>query len=61
MEKVVKIEHVDNRHVSCDGGSGALGHPKVYLEIKKDKNIIDCPYCGKKFVIQDHKSNKQKK
>lgn len=60
MEKAEKIENVASRHVSCDGGSGALGHPKVYLEIKKDNNSIDCPYCGKKFVINDRKNKKQK-
>ncbi len=60
MEKSVKIENADSRHVSCDGGSRALGHPKVYLEIKKDKNNIDCPYCGKKFVMNDHANKKQK-
>lgn len=37
------------RHVSCAGEGGALGHPKVYLEIG-DGNEIECPYCGQKFI-----------
>ena len=37
-----------SRHVSCDGGGGELGHPKVYLEIKEES--ITCPYCGKVFT-----------
>lgn len=34
--------------VACDGGNGALGHPKVYLEFGQ-KTEVECPYCGKKF------------
>ncbi len=33
----------------CDGGAGALGHPKVYLPFGKNNEVI-CYYCGKKFV-----------
>ena len=25
--------HVDDRVVACDGGDGALGHPRVWLRI----------------------------
>lgn len=38
--------------VDCDGGGGALGHPRVYLNIKADEGQIDCPYCGKRFVLK---------
>jgi len=38
--------------VDCDGGGGALGHPRVYLNIKQDEGQIDCPYCGKRFVLK---------
>ncbi len=34
-------------NVSCNGGGGALGHPKVYIAFKEGKAI--CPYCGKNF------------
>ncbi|MBS0236287.1 MAG: zinc-finger domain-containing protein [Proteobacteria bacterium] len=42
---------VDKREVSCDGGTGALGHPLVYLEIG-EKGRIECPYCSKVFVYE---------
>lgn len=38
--------------VDCDGGGGALGHPRVYLNIKPDVGHIDCPYCGKRFELK---------
>ena len=44
------IEFVQSKKVICDGGGGALGHPKVYLEMG-DKNEIVCPYCSKLFKI----------
>ena len=44
------IEFVKLKKVSCDGGGGALGHPKVYLEMGDDNEII-CPYCSKLFKI----------
>ena len=28
---------VNTFRVSCDGGGGALGHPKVWLQIPMDK------------------------
>ena len=43
-------------HVSCDGSEGALGHPKIYLEISPHSDgTITCPYCSKKFVLQEKK------
>ena len=44
------IEIVSSKKVSCDGGGGALGHPKVYLEMG-DENEIICPYCSKLYKI----------
>jgi uncharacterized Zn-finger protein len=40
---------VKTRSVSCDGGDGPYGHPKVYLKIATDK--IMCPYCSRLFVL----------
>ena len=42
---------IDATVAACDGGGGALGHPKVYLNLAKDGEI-DCPYCGKRFVLK---------
>tara|TARA_B100000575_G_scaffold81405_1_gene64027 strand:+ start:455 stop:631 length:177 start_codon:yes stop_codon:yes gene_type:complete len=44
------IEFVKSKKVNCDGGGGVLGHPKVYLEMG-DENEIICPYCSKLFKI----------
>ena len=35
-----------------DGSGGALGHPRVYLEMG-DENFVECPYCDRKFVLKD--------
>jgi uncharacterized Zn-finger protein len=40
---------VQNRKISCDGGLGALGHPKVWLKIGGDQTV--CPYCSRLFVL----------
>ncbi len=40
---------VDGQRVSCDGGGGALGHPKVYLELGED-DFAECGYCDRRFV-----------
>ncbi|XP_008550974.1 NADH dehydrogenase [ubiquinone] iron-sulfur protein 6, mitochondrial [Microplitis demolitor] len=42
-----------DRIVSCDGGGGPLGHPKVYINLDKPGNHI-CGYCGLRFYKEDH-------
>jgi uncharacterized Zn-finger protein len=47
---------VETRDVCCDGGGGALGHPAVYLtmaEAEAGQSRIDCPYCGRRFVLKE--------
>ena len=46
-----EIIHVDDRTVACDGGEGALGHPRVYLFIA-DREVM-CPYCSRLYVLND--------
>lgn len=46
----VEIISVDTATAACDGGGGALGHPKVYLNLGSDGEV-DCPYCGRRFVL----------
>ena len=43
-----EFELVSEKKVSCDGGGGALGHPKIFLDMGKNNKII-CPYCSKLF------------
>lgn len=40
---------VDGHRAVCDGGGGALGHPKVYLEMGED-DFVECGYCDRRFV-----------
>lgn len=49
--KEFEIIQVESKTVACDGGKGALGHPKVYLEMGENSEIT-CPYCSKKFVLK---------
>ncbi len=51
MQPVETVE-VENSKVACNGGGGALGHPRVYLAIGKQRQI-DCPYCGCRFVLKE--------
>lgn len=37
--------------VACDGGEGALGHPRVWLTIPEDVGFVECGYCDKRFEI----------
>ena len=38
------------RFFVCDGGGGALGHPRVYLTLVEGK--IECGYCGRMYVLK---------
>ncbi|WP_370230963.1 zinc-finger domain-containing protein [Cognatishimia sp.] len=44
---------VDSYRVACDGGEGALGHPRVYLTIPREVGFVVCPYCGRKYIHRD--------
>ena len=44
-----EIIHVDDRTVACDGGDGALGHPRVFLRIP-EQDVL-CPYCSRLYVL----------
>ena len=41
----------DKTEVSCDGGEGALGHPRVYLHMDEDGRV-ECPYCDRLFMLK---------
>ena len=47
----VEIKKVASKKLSCDGGGGPLGHPRVFLEMGDDTEV-DCPYCGCRFVFE---------
>lgn len=46
-----EIVETDHTRVCCDGDGGALGHPRVYLEMG-DESWVECPYCDKRFVLK---------
>ncbi|XP_067914791.1 NADH dehydrogenase [ubiquinone] iron-sulfur protein 6, mitochondrial [Heterodontus francisci] len=50
----VPVTEVTDRVVSCDGGGGALGHPKVYINLDKDTKVGTCGYCGLRFKQTHH-------
>lgn len=36
--------------VSCDGGNGTMGHPRVFLTFNHASEL-KCPYCSKLFRL----------
>lgn len=44
--------HVKTRYLHCDGGQGALGHPRVYLTMGEDKQV-ECGYCDRLFILDE--------
>lgn len=44
-----EIIQVTDRTVACDGGDGALGHPRVFLFIE-DYSVM-CPYCSRLYEL----------
>ena len=45
-----EVKVVTSWKVSCDGGEGALGHPRVWYEIPREQGFVDCGYCDARFV-----------
>jgi uncharacterized Zn-finger protein len=55
MHPAPEVIAVHTRRVSCDGGGGALGHPKVFYDMG-DADFVECMYCDRRFeyVGGDH-------
>ena len=51
-QPVPEVEIVTQTRVACDGGGGALGHPRVWLTIPEDTGFVECGYCDKRFVLK---------
>ncbi|HZZ87937.1 MAG TPA: zinc-finger domain-containing protein [Caulobacteraceae bacterium] len=41
---------VRSKRVACDGVGGALGHPRVWLEMG-EADFVECGYCDRRFVL----------
>jgi uncharacterized Zn-finger protein len=52
VTKAFETITVDTDRVACDGGGGALGHPKVYLNLGEEGRI-ECPYCSRLYVLRE--------
>lgn len=45
-----EVIEVSTPEVACDGGGGALGHPRVYLHINPDQgDSVVCGYCSRTY------------
>lgn len=49
---VPESEIVHSRKIACDGGEGALGHPRVWLTIPA-QGFVDCGYCDKHYILAE--------
>jgi len=45
-----ETQHVTKSKIACDGGDGALGHPRVWLVIG-EAGWVECPYCDKRYIL----------
>ena len=51
-----EIKIVDSHKVACDGGEGALGHPRVWLHIPEETGYVECGYCDARYVLRGHEA-----
>ncbi|GES66366.1 NADH-ubiquinone oxidoreductase [Aspergillus terreus] len=49
------VRWTKKRVVSCDGGGGPLGHPKIFINTDKPE-IATCGYCGLPFAHEQHRA-----
>ncbi len=50
--KIFETIYVKTKRISCDGGGGALGHPRIYLTIDAETHQAICPYCSRNYVME---------
>ena len=46
--------YVAEKKVACDGGGGALGHPKVWYNL--EDGVAECGYCDRRFIYAPEKA-----
>lgn len=47
-----EIEKTNSKSVACSGREMPYDHPMVYLEVNIASNSVSCPYCSKKFELE---------
>ena len=55
---VPEVVYVRSKRVACDGVGGALGHPRVYMEMGEE-DFVECLYCDRKFVLKHGASGEE--
>lgn len=48
MARPTEIIQTNKHTVACDGGDGPLGHPRVFLTIGAENEVM-CPYCSRLY------------
>ncbi len=46
-----EVQVVTTKKVACDGGGGALGHPKVWYDMS-EQDFVECKYCDRVFALK---------
>ena len=55
-----EVIQVRSHRIACDGVGGALGHPRVWLEMGGEA-FVECPYCDRRFVAADAGSHEDER
>ncbi|TKA29477.1 Lactobacillus shifted protein [Salinomyces thailandicus] len=50
------VRWTNKRSVSCDGGGGPLGHPRIFINVDKPQ-ICWCTYCGVPYAHEHHRKH----
>jgi uncharacterized Zn-finger protein len=43
-----EVIRTEGPRAACNGGGGALGHPRVFLSFGPDGRVV-CPYCSRVY------------
>ncbi len=46
-----EVIEVETHRVACDGDGGALGHPRVFLNLG-EAGRVECPYCDRLYIAK---------
>ena len=50
-ESPSQITIVTSKRISCDGPGGALGHPRIFIDMGQN-NTARCKYCDQIFKLK---------
>jgi len=48
--EALEVIYVADDVVSCDGGGGPIGHPRIYMTVDTETHSADCGYCDRRFI-----------